>query len=296
MNTSNTALIMENMQLHGAGKIPLSEDKFQGEEDFAQEASIALQHISDMFENTPLERYTSSILSDIINSFSRAKTRIEKDIDYLQQNIATVIREQDGSEIKSVELEDLTAKAETLDDHSDEFQDIIGAMATTYSNLTGRPWSISYGSIPRSSKAISAVIDAKDMIKAKRQKEQDKHIIDGNIVAFGGGQNYNDHEEIYRALTLIRNTVPKMILMHGGQSKGAELIASKWAKENNIDQIVYKPDFQKHNKAAPFRRNDAMIEAKPEHVVIFPGGGITKNLAQKAAKSKIKVTSFDKSA
>lgn len=38
----------------------------------------------------------------------------------------------------------------------------------------------------------------------------------------------------------------------------------------------------KHGEAAPFRRNDAMLEAMPIGVVDFPGGGISDNLADKA--------------
>ena len=169
---------------------------------------------------------------------------------------------------------------------------MISAMANEFSSITGRPWSITQGSIPRSRTNSSAILDAKDVMKARKQKQQDKYKVDGNLVAFGGGASYNDTDLIYKALEQARNLVPKMVLVHGGQNKGAELIAAKWAKDNNIDQIVFKPDFAKHHKAAPFKRNDAMIEAKPERVIIFPGNGITKNLAQKATKAKIKVTSY----
>jgi len=290
--SSLTAKIMDSMKLYGAGNIPLTEDKLSGEEDFAQDAVLGLQHINEMFMNTPLERYTPQILSSIIYGFARMKSKITQDLDYLQVKTSAVIREQDGSEIKSTELEELTAKSIVLEEHTDEFEDIISALANEYSNITGRPWSITHGSIPRSRTGTSAVLDAKDVIAARKAKIATKHTAEGNLVAFGGGASYKDHEEIYTVLERVRNTVPKMVLMHGGQTKGAELIASKWAKENNVDQIIYKPDFAKHQKAAPFKRNDAMIDAKPEKVIIFPGNGITKNLAQKAKKAKISVTSY----
>ncbi|WP_181160095.1 hypothetical protein [Sandaracinobacter neustonicus] len=45
----------------------------------------------------------------------------------------------------------------------------------------------------------------------------------------------------------------------------------------------------KHTKAAPFRRNDQMLDAMPIGVIIFPGTGIQDNLADKARKLGIPV-------
>jgi hypothetical protein len=45
-----------------------------------------------------------------------------------------------------------------------------------------------------------------------------------------------------------------MILLNGGSPKGAERIAACWAEARKITQIAFKPDWNKHAKAAPFRR------------------------------------------
>ena len=54
-----------------------------------------------------------------------------------------------------------------------------------------------------------------------------------------------------------------MVLLHGGSPKGAELIAAKWASNRKVTQIPFKPDWTKHAKAAPFKRNDAMLAVMP---------------------------------
>ena len=54
-----------------------------------------------------------------------------------------------------------------------------------------------------------------------------------------------------------------MVLMHGGSLKGAELIASRWADARKVAQIAFKPDWTRHAKAAPFKRNDAMLDVLP---------------------------------
>src|SRR3546814_8643579 len=73
-----------------------------------------------------------------------------------------------------------------------------------------------------------------------------------------------------------------MVLLHGGAPRGAELIAAKWADNRGVQQVVFKPDWARHQKAAPFKRNDAMLEVMPIGVIAFPGSGITENLVDKA--------------
>jgi hypothetical protein len=62
--------------------------------------------------------------------------------------------------------------------------------------------------------------------------------------------------------------------LHGGSQKGAELIAAKWADARKVTQVAFKPDWTRHAKAAPFKRNDAMLDVLPVGVLVFPGTGI----------------------
>ncbi|MBP7339770.1 TonB-dependent receptor plug domain-containing protein [Niveispirillum sp.] len=75
-------------------------------------------------------------------------------------------------------------------------------------------------------------------------------------------------------------------------AKGAERIAACWAENRRVPQIVYKPDWTRHKKAAPFRRNDQMLETLPIGLIAFPGSGITQNLADKAHKMGVPVWRF----
>ena len=86
--------------------------------------------------------------------------------------------------------------------------------------------------------------------------------------------------------------VRSVVLIHGGSPKGAELIAAKWADSRKVPQIAFKPDWTKHAKAAPFKRNDAMLEQLPIGVMHFPGTGIQDNLADKAKKLGIPLWKF----
>jgi hypothetical protein len=83
-----------------------------------------------------------------------------------------------------------------------------------------------------------------------------------------------------------------MVLVHGKSPKGAERIASLWAKNRAVPQIGFAPDWGKHGRAAPFKRNDQMLEIMPKGVLHFPGTGIHDNLADKAKKLGIPVWKF----
>ena len=49
-----------------------------------------------------------------------------------------------------------------------------------------------------------------------------------------------------------------------------------------VTQIVFKPDWTRRSKAAPFKRNDRLLEIVPIGLIVFPGSGNTDNLADKA--------------
>jgi hypothetical protein len=138
----------------------------------------------------------------------------------------------------------------------------------------------------------SAMIDSRDFLSAKKRAENQVLLPPGPKVSLTGGLDFNDHRLVWAKLDQVHAKHPDMVLLHGGSPKGAELIAAKWADNRKVPQIAFKPDWTKHAKAAPFRRNDAMVESLPIGVMHFPGTGIQDNLADKAKKLGIPVWKF----
>ena len=138
----------------------------------------------------------------------------------------------------------------------------------------------------------AAMIDSRDFIAAKRRAETEVMLPPGPKIALTGGLDFNDHHLIWDRLDKVQAKHPDMVLLHGGSPKGAELIASKWATSRKVPQIAFKPDWTKHAKAAPFKRNDAILELLPIGVMHFPGTGIQDNLADKAKRLGIPVWKF----
>ncbi|MEO9132447.1 MAG: DUF2493 domain-containing protein, partial [Sphingomonas sp.] len=106
------------------------------------------------------------------------------------------------------------------------------------------------------------------------------------------GQDFNDHKLIWDVLDRVQAKHPDMVLLHGGSVSGGERIASAWATARKIPQVAFKPDWAKHKKAAPFKRNDALLAVLPIGVIIFPGTGIQDNLADKARAMGIRPMDF----
>ena len=106
--------------------------------------------------------------------------------------------------------------------------------------------------------------------------------------------DYTDHTKIYAALDKVKAKYPDLVLLHGGAKKGVDQIAATWANNREVSQIIYRPDWNKHGKKrAGFVRNDDMIAAQPIGAIIFPGSGITENLADKAKAKGITVKRYE---
>jgi YspA, cpYpsA-related SLOG family len=157
---------------------------------------------------------------------------------------------------------------------------------------TGSPWRPRSGSFVNHRTLTAALIDSRDFLAARRRAETEVMLPPGPKIAFTGGLDFNDHRLIWDRLDKVRAKHPDMVLFHGGSPKGAELIAAKWASNRKVPQIAFKPDWAKHAKAAPFKRNDAMLAVLPIGVLHFPGTGIQDNLADKAKKLGIPVWRF----
>jgi hypothetical protein len=142
----------------------------------------------------------------------------------------------------------------------------------------------------------AALIDSRNFLSAKRRAENEVMLPQGTKIALTGGTDFNDHRLIWAKLDQVQSKYPDMVLLHGGSQKGAELIAAKWADARKVTQVAFKPDWTKHAKAAPFKRNDAMLDVLPVGVLVFPGNGIQENPADKAKKLGIPVLKFEKGA
>ena len=191
-----------------------------------------------------------------------------------------------------MELERLIAQGQTLIEKRSAFEMLRDRAAEHYEAHTGSAWRPRAGSMVNHKHLTAAMIDSRDFISAKRRAETEVHLPSGPKIAFGGGVDCNDHHAIWAALDKVHAKHPDMVLIHGGSPRGAEKIAACWADKRNVTQIAFKPEWTREGKAAPFKRNDRMLDVLPIGLVVFPGSGITDNLADKARKLGIRLFDF----
>ncbi|WP_315730693.1 MULTISPECIES: DUF2493 domain-containing protein [unclassified Bradyrhizobium] len=255
--------------------------------------------IADIFDaliatlsDTRLEPDLDDLLWSTVNLFHRAADRIRRELDHNEQAQQKSQREQDGSEVRSVELERLVAEGITLIERRNAMELFRDQAAERFEVQTGSPWRPRAGSVVSHRTLTAAMIDSRDFLAAKRRTETEVLLPPGPKIALTGGLDFDDVSLIWDRLDKVRAKHPDMVLLHGGSPKGAELIAAKWASNRKVPQIAFKPDWTKHSKAAPFKRNDAMLNVLPIGVMHFPGTGIQDNLADKAKKLGIPVWRF----
>ena len=255
--------------------------------------------VADIFDalivtlaDTRLEPDLEDLLWSTVNVFHRAVDRIERQLDDNEQAQRRSQKEQDGSEVKSVELERLTSEGQTMIERRNAFELMRDQAAEQYESHTGSSWRPRNGSMVNHKAMTAALIDSRDFLAAKKRAETEVMLPQGPKVAVTGGLDFNDHRLIWAKLDQVHDKHPDMVLLHGGSPKGAERIAARWADHRNVPQIAFKPDWTRHAKAAPFKRNDRMLDVLPIGVMVFPGTGIQENLADKAKKLGIPVWKF----
>ena len=240
-------------------------------------------------DGTQLADERESLLWGFVNMLDAQIRRLDRSVDRLSPDLRDLQREQDGTEIKSRDLELVTDRAQNLGDRRDAFEKMRNAAAHAYREETGDMWRPRYGShASQTGTLTSAAIDARDFVRARKDRETMAHLPQGTLVAITGGKDVADPAAVIARLDQARAKHADMVLVHGG-GPGVEKIAARWAERNGVHQVVCKPDWDRHGRAAPFRRNDELLNLLPKGVIAFPGSGITENLVDKAKQLGIPV-------
>ena len=290
---SATAAICENAQLFGAAP---ERDECDSRE--VWDRDDALDAVAESFrilaqgvgpDGFQLADERESLLWGFVNMLDGQVRRLDRAADRLMPELRDLQRAQDGTEIKSRELELVTDRAQNLTDRRDAFEIMRDAAAEAYRADTGDTWRPRRGShASQTGKLTSAAIDARDFQRARKDRETTAHLPQGTLVAIAGGKDVQDPAAVIAKLDQTRAKYADIVLVHGG-GPGVERIAARWAERNGVDQVVCKPDWDRHGRAAPFRRNEELLNLLPKGVIAFPGSGITENLVDRARQLGIPV-------
>ena len=290
---SPTAAVLDHAALYGATPDPGEPDNRPVWDETEAVAGIE-QAVHTLIESvvpdgTQLADERESLLWGFVNMLHAQAGRIDRTADRIVLEMRDLERAQDGTEVKALELERLTERAHSLGDRRDAFETMRDFAGEAYRVETGQVWRPRQGShTSKTGRLTSAAIDARDFRRARKDRETRAHLPEGTLVAIAGGREVADGAAIWTTLDRTKAKYEDMVLLHGG-SPGVEKIAASWAEARGVDQVVCRPDWNAHGKAAPFRRNDELLNLLPRGVIAFPGSGITGNLVDKARQLGIPV-------
>jgi YspA, cpYpsA-related SLOG family len=289
--SSATARVIEGLELHGFHPSASEPDPrlLPDTDQLAGAVSDIFDILGGALHDTALEPDLDDLLWCLTDLFHKKCARVQRQLEDNEDRQKRSQLDQDGSEIRSVELESLIALGQSLLERREAFEHIRDLAAERYETETGSAWRPRAGSLVNHKHLTAALIDSRDFIAARRKADTELLVPPGTKIAFSGGVDYADHKRIWAVLDKVHAKHPDMVLIHGGTPKGAEKAAACWADKRGVTQVAFKPDWTRDGKAAPFKRNDRMLEIVPAGVIVFPGSGITGNLADKAKQLRIPV-------
>lgn len=121
-----------------------------------------------------------------------------------------------------------------------------------------------------------------------------------------GGRTYENDGILNLTLDAIHAALGIDLIVHGDAGKfyeapissevcgfwvGADKMAAQWARQHNVPEKFYKPDWGKYGKKGGPIRNQQMLDENPDIalVVAFPGGRGTADMVKRAKAGGYKV-------
>lgn len=250
-----------------------------------------------LFPDTALEDDAEELAWGLVNLFHRAATKRGAKVDRATDEIRCLLASADGSEVHTSELENQIARARAAEVAMVALESFREEAALLYMNETGSSWRPAGGSRLNHSPALtSAVVDGRDFLRARSEAKRGAAMPPGTPVVFAGGRlSFATNDEasalgasIFATLDKVRDHVAEMVLVHGGDGKGLDRLASSWAEQRRVPQVAFRLD-RRLGARAGFRRNEQMLSLNPRYVVAFAGNGVLERLVVQAKEKRIAV-------
>lgn len=276
---------------------PFSASDFPSEDQISQTLAGAWSDLFAMFSGNALESDAEDIAWAFVNLFHRAAQRKSRDLDRASDELRALLASADGSEIQTAKLEEQIERAQAAEASMASYETMREVAASLYIHETGSSWKPMNGSRANTAaKITSAVVNGRDFLATRKARQLQANAIEGTPVIFAGGRcSFAEPEHaksfgssVWDTLDKVRANVPDMVLVHGGDTKGADRLAASWAEQRSVQQVTF--GLERHLGArAGFKRNEHMLSLDPRYVVAFPGNGVLERLVIDAKARNITV-------
>ncbi|WP_299844353.1 DUF2493 domain-containing protein [uncultured Jannaschia sp.] len=290
MLTTYDEIELYGLTENGSDDLPIpNDDELQG-----RAVGEAFEALIGTLQGTGLASEVEPLAHAFATMLQRRAVSLDQAADRQKVKARALIASQDGSEIAEQELDQTTRLFTTLTEKADALKIMAECAAQHYEQETGEHYTPVTGDrTTRRAMESGAVFEAKKLLDAADRAEAERNKVTGTFIAVAGDADWIDSAPIWKRLDAARDKCPDMVLCHKG-SRGAERIAAAWAKSRKVPQVMFRPNWSAFNKAAPFRANDEMLTARIRGVILFGGGGIGLNLAEKAEGKGLHVARIPK--
>ena len=123
------------------------------------------------------------------------------------------------------------------------------------------------------------------------------HLPTGTPVALSSLNEGADRDTVFKMLDALKTSYPDLFFIHGQTMAPAMKFAEEWAQANDVDRVVFKPDWINNRGFAMAQRDRDMLEAGPIAVVDFTTSAKSTaltNLAQERNLNIVPVPTRDR--
>ena len=279
------------------GPAPVSTNDFPVHDALVQTLEAVWSDLFAMVSGTALEADAEDLGWAFVNIFHRSATRKSTAVDRATDEVRALLATADGSEIHTHELETQVERAQCAEGAMIALEEMREVAAALYLNEFGSSWKpVSSSRFNHSAMLTSALVEGREFVRARSEAKRRAAMPEGTPVIFAGGRTRHPNEQdaltfannVWATLDKVHDRVPDMVLVHGGDTKGVDRLASSWAERRNIPQISFSLDMRLGARAG-FKRNERMLSLDPRYVVAFPGNGVLERLVIEAKSRRITV-------
>src|SRR3546814_10578726 len=152
--------------------------------------------LAGCLQHTRIEPDLDDLLWNLVNIFHRAGTQADRKLDDNEQLQRRLQREQDGSEIRSVELERAIREGISLIERRDAMEFFREAASDHYRALLRKAWMPRTGSRANQKALTATLIDSRDFLDARLRQKAASLIPAGTRIAFTGGTDRSEERQV----------------------------------------------------------------------------------------------------
>jgi len=279
------------------GPAPVGDADFPTTEQASQTLEAIWSDLFAMFSGTALEADAEDIGWAFVNLFHRSAQRKSSALDRASDEVRALLASADGSEVHSSDLEDQVERAQCAEASMLAMEEMREIAACLYLNEFGSSWKpVSSSRFNHGAMLTSALVEGREFLRARAASKRRAAMPEGTPVVFAGGRpkfaTDGDAKtfasNVWSTLDKVRDRVPDMVLVHGGDTKGCDRLAASWAERRDIPQVTFSLD-RRMGARAGFQRNERMLSLDPRYIVAFPGNGVLERLVIEAKARRITV-------